>query len=129
MAKEIKVEKLLTELELEIMQVVWEMSPCTVRDIVDKLASHRPLAYTSIATMMKILESKKVLKSEKKDSVHLYSPLIQRKEYENKALKHLTEKIFKANPSSIVMRLLDESKISKEELSEIKRMLNERLKT
>jgi len=129
MAKEIKTEKLLTDLELEIMQAVWDLAPCTVRAIVSRLSTHRPLAYTSVATMMKILEQKHAVKSEKQDSVHLYNPIIKRKDYENRALKHLTEKIFKATPSSVVMRLLDETKISKEELAEIKKTLNERLKT
>ncbi len=121
--------KLLTQVELEIMNVVWTLGRCTVREIVDTLSKERPLAYTSVATMMKILEQKKILKSQKQDLVHIFVPVIERKEYEQTALNHLTENVFQGSSTSVVMRLLDDTKLTKEELQEIKKTLNERLKS
>ena len=67
----------------------------------------RDLAYTSVATVMKILENKKVLGKNEKE--HTYYPLVSRKDYESKTLRHVAQKIFQGNPSSMVARLIDES--------------------
>ena len=127
-AKPTKTEKPLTELELEIMNAMWNLGEGTVKQVQETLPKERPLAYTSVATMMKILEDKKFLSSLKKDKAHWYRTLVDRAEYEGKSLKHLTEKVFQGNPSSMVMRLLEESTLSKEELESIRSLLNERLK-
>ncbi len=123
----VKNEKLLTELELEIMNLVWSFESCTVKDVQNALPKERPLAYTSVATMMKILEEKGFLKSERLDKAHTYRPCVARSDYEGKSLKHLAEKVFQGSPSSMVMRLLEESEISKTELESIRALLNERL--
>ena len=128
MGKNKKPSRLLTEVELELMNVVWKLGRCSVREVLDLLPKERDLAYTSVATVMKILEEKGVLKSEKKEKSHTYRALVAREDYETKALQHVTEKVFAGNPSSLVMRLLDEAKLSREELQEIRRTLEEKLK-
>jgi len=128
MGKNKKTTRLLTEVELELMNVVWSLGRCSVREVLDGLPKERALAYTSVATVIKILEEKGVLKSEKKEKSHTYVPLLSKDEYEGKALQHVTEKVFAGNPSSLVMRLLDDSKLTREELQEIRRTLEEKLK-
>ncbi len=128
MGKNKKPEKLLTEVELELMSAVWRLERCSVREVLDSLPRERDLAYTSVATVMKILEDKGIVKSEKKEKSHTYVPLLSKEDYEKKALKHITEKVFEGNPSSMVMRLLDEAELSKEELQQIRKTLEERLK-
>ena len=124
-----KNDRPLTEVELEIMNAVWDLEECTVKDVLETLQKSRPLAYTSVATIMKILETKKFLGSRKKDKAHVYFPTVKRTEYESQSLKHLTERVFQGNPSSMVMRLLEASKISKEELESIRVLLDERLRS
>jgi len=120
-------DRLLTEVELELMRIIWAKSDVTVRDVVDALPENRELAYTSVATIMKILEKKKVLSSKKAEHAHTYYPLISREEYESTSLRHLTQNVFQGDPSSMVMKLLNESSLSNDDLQAIKKFLDERM--
>jgi predicted transcriptional regulator len=128
MSKIKKEEKLLTEVELEIMQKVWEGAN-TVRAVVDSLPKSRGLAYTTVATMMKILEQKNFIKSSKMDHTLSYQVLVPRTEYESKSLKVMTEKVFQGSSSQLVMRLLNDGELSTEELNSIKKTLEERMRS
>ena len=64
----------LTELELEIMNVVWDLETVTVRDVYETLLKRRKVAYTTVMTMMKILEQKNYLKKNQTDRAHVYQP-------------------------------------------------------
>jgi len=122
-------EKRLTEVELELMNVIWDLGECTVKDVQSALPPGRDLAYTSVATVMKILEQKKVLESRKTERAHSYFPLLSRTDYEAVALRHIANHLFQGNPTSMVMRLLDESNLSSEELKSIRTLLDERLRS
>jgi len=122
-------EKPLTEVELEIMTIVWELGDCTVKDVQTSLEESRALAYTSVATMMKILEQKKFLASAKTDKAHTYKALVPRTEYETASLRHLANNLFQGDPGSMVMRLLDDAKLSQDELKEIQKLLDGRLRS
>jgi predicted transcriptional regulator len=122
-----KVEKQFTEVELEVMNVIWELGECTVKDVQTRLQEKRELAYTSVATMMKILEQKNILTSRKNDRAHTYTALILRDDYETASLKHLADNVFQGDPSLMVMRLLSETKLSKEELQSIRLILDSRI--
>lgn len=125
--KKSPLEKPLTEVELELMNAIWSLGKCTVKDVQKSLSADRDLAYTSVATMMKILEQKGILSSRKDDRAHTYEPIISRAEYESTSLKHLAKSLFHDDPTTMVMRLITESKISDEELKAIKKTLEERL--
>lgn len=125
--KKTKFEKPFTEVELEIMNVIWNLGDCTVKEVQTALQLTRDLAYTSVATMMKILEQKGALGSKKDDRVHTYRPVISREDYEVGSLRHLADNVFQGDPGAMVMRLLTESKITKEELQTIRKLLDERL--
>ncbi len=124
--KKLDLEKPLTEVELELMNAIWDLGECTVKDV--HKAQKRDLAYTSVATVMKILEEKGALESEKGERVIVYKPLLTREAYGDASLKHLASNVFQGNPTSMVMRMLDDSQLSREELHAIRRMLDERMK-
>jgi len=121
--KKQKLEKLLTEVELELMNLIWELGHCNVKDVQTKLPEGRDLAYTSVATIMKILEQKGALTSQKQEKAHIYTPSVSRVDYEKMSLKHLTENVFRGDPTQMVMRLLDESHLNKTELEKIRAIL------
>ncbi len=121
--------KPLTEVELQLMSVIWELGECTVKDVQVGLSKERDLAYTSVATIMKILEQKGFLKSQKADKAHTYKVLVPKADYEALSLRHLATNLFDGNPTSMVSRLLDDSKLTKEDLVAIQRILKERLKS
>lgn len=120
--------RLLTDVELELMNIVWNLGECTVKDVLSAVASERDLAYTSVATVMKILEQKRILKSMKREKAHVFTALLSREEYETITLKHVAEHVFQGDPTSMVMRLIDDSNLGEEELKAIKSHLQERLK-
>jgi predicted transcriptional regulator len=120
-------ERSLTEVELELMNIIWELGECTIKDVQSALPQARALAYTSVATMMKILEGKKIRGSRKTDRAHTYHPMVSKSEYEAVALRHIANHLFQGDPSFMVMRLLDEADLSEKELEAIRSFLNERL--
>src|SRR5690348_3489507 len=95
-------DRLLTEVELELMRIIWERGESTVKEVLDLLPVGRDLAYTSVATIMKILEKKNVLASRKDDRAHVYYSLVSKSTYESKSLNHLVENLFDGAPSSLV---------------------------
>jgi predicted transcriptional regulator len=126
----IKDKKKLTELELEVMKAVWDLGETTIGEVGLKLqaSSKKKHAYTTIATMMKILEKKKFLKSKKVEKAHKYAPLVTMDVYEKSATDHFIDKVLGGKPRLLVMRLLDNENINKEELKEIKKSLDARIK-
>jgi len=125
--KNLKLEKPLTEVELQLMNVIWALGTCTVKEVQTQLSKDRDLAYTSIATIMKILETKGIVKSAKSDKAHVYRPLITKESYEAQTLEHLAENLFQGDPSMMVMRLLNDSNLSKQDLEAIRKVLDSRL--
>ncbi len=120
--------KLLTEVELELMSTLWQLGEGTVRDVLGRLSRGRNLAYTSVSTILRILEGKRLVKSRRIGKANLYRPAVSKSEYEKRSLRHLVDKVFDGTPSAMVMRLLDDEGLSRAELCEIQRMLGEKLK-
>jgi predicted transcriptional regulator len=124
-----KLEKQLTEVELQLMTAVWSLGQCTVKEVQTEILKTRELAYTTIATVMKILEQKGILHSTKGDKAHVYTSLVSKTEYESSSLKHLAQTVFEGDPTSMVMRLLSDTKLSKNDLAAIQKMIDARSRT
>ncbi len=127
MSKKIKLEKPLTEAELQLMNCIWSLGSCTVKEVQTEVSKEKDLAYTSVATIMKILEGKGILKSIKSDKAHIYTSLISKEDYEKQSLDYLAENLFQGDSSVMVMRLLDSSNLSTQELKAIREVLDSRL--
>ena len=119
--------KLLTEVELELMTALWQAGHATVREVMERLPKGRKLAYTSVSTILRILEKKKLVRARKEGKAHIYTPAVSKSDYESRSLRHLVDKVFDGTPSAMVLRLLDDEGLSPEELREIQRRLKERL--
>lgn len=116
-------EKLLTDTELEYMSVIWRLGEATVNDVLEQLAEKK-LAYTSVSTILRILEQKGVLKTRKEGRGHVYIPVVTKAEYESRTLQHMVSKVFDGTPVALVRQLLGSVKIKPEEVSELKQLLN-----
>ncbi|HXH75439.1 MAG TPA: BlaI/MecI/CopY family transcriptional regulator [Bacteriovoracaceae bacterium] len=127
--RKLKIDRPLTEAELQLMTAIWILGPCTVKGVQTELAKEKELAYTSVATFMKILETKGYLKSFKSDKAHTFESLISREEYEKLSLGHMAENLFDGDHSMMVMKLLNDSHLSKKDLEAIRKVLNSRLST
>ncbi|VAX04145.1 Transcriptional regulator, MecI family [hydrothermal vent metagenome] len=126
--KQKKKIEFLTEVELEFMTLLWELGEGTVRDVLAKMAPERNLAYTSAATILRILERKQFVGSTKIGKTFTYSALLSKDTYQSRSLKNLSEKLFDDTPVSLVARLVDDNDLSKDALGEIRALLDRRLK-
>ncbi|GGE61979.1 BlaI/MecI/CopY family transcriptional regulator [Actibacterium pelagium] len=118
---------LLTEVELEFMNVVWETGGGTVRDILAELNKVQERAYTSVATVLKIMEQKGFLTSERRDRSLVYHPTVPKADYQKTTLKNLSSKLFNDTPAALVARLVEDEDVTSEMLEEMRALLNERL--
>lgn len=123
-----KQTKILTETELELMNILWRLGGGTVNDVSDQLPKDRKLAYTSVSTILRILEQKQILGVRKQGRGHTYYPKIAKAEYERTSVNHLVAKVFEGEVSTLVKRLVETKGLSQEELTSIKEIFEERLK-
>jgi len=122
-----KKNALLTEVELEFMTAIWGIGGGTVREVMANLAPDRQLAYTSASTILRILEQKNFLTSERTEKSFIYRPSVNKPDYQSKSLRNLSEKLFDNTPSSLVARLVDDENMTEEMLQEIRALLDKRL--
>ena len=118
----------LTEVELEFMTQLWGLGSGTVRDILSQLAPDRNLAYTSGATIMRILQQKNFVTSNKRGKTLVYHPLLAKDTYQSRSLRNMSEKLFDNAPVSLVARLLDDTNLSEDVLAQMRDLLDRRLK-
>ena len=121
-----KTEKLLTEVELEMMSILWRAGEATVSDVLQALPPDRKLAYTSVSTMLRILEQKDVVGSHKAGRGHLYFPKLKKEDYEAKSVRHLVDSVFDRSPLQLVQRLLQVESLSGDEIAQIRKLLREK---
>ena len=117
-------EKMLTEVELELMNILWKLKEGSVAEVIEILPKGRELAYTSVSTILRILEQKEVLSTRKEGRGHIYIPLLQKNEYEAKTVKHMVERVFEGTPVALVKQLLNSGNMNESELEEIRNLLS-----
>jgi BlaI family penicillinase repressor len=112
----------LTDLELEIMKVVWDHDTVTVRDVYETLLKRRKVAYTTVMTMMKILEQKKYLKKNQDDRAYVYRPAQPRRQVIGDMVRDFVNRVFNGSAEPLLVHLVEEHNLSKADLAEIARM-------
>ena len=122
-----KKSEFLTEVELEFMTELWALGQGSVRDVLARLAPERNLAYTSAATILRIMEQKEFVESEKHGKTFVYRPVLAKDAYQTKTLRDLSNKLFDGTPATLVARLVDDDGISEDALKEIRALLERRL--
>jgi BlaI family transcriptional regulator, penicillinase repressor len=109
----------LTEQELEIMKIVWERESATVRDVYETLLVRRKVAYTTVMTMMKILEQKKYLKRTQLDRAYVYRPAQPKRQVVGAMVRDFINRVFNGATEPLLVHLVEEHDLSPEELEEI----------
>ncbi len=117
---------LLTDAELELMLILWELGEGSVHAVLEQLPSNRNMAYTTASTIIRILEKKGFVESRKDGKAHIYIPRINRETYESRTLGHVVGKLFDKSPAALVARLLDDTTLSPAEIAELRKLLEER---
>jgi predicted transcriptional regulator len=113
----------LTEQELEIMKIVWERDRATVRDVYESLLERRKIAYTTVMTMMNILEQKKYLRKSAEDRAYIYRPAKPKKQVIQGMVREFVDRVFNGSAEPLLVHLIEDRKLSNKDLDELRRMI------
>jgi len=114
-----------TEAETEILRVLWDRGPSTVREVHAALEGQRGTGYTSVLKLMQIMAQKGLAARDESHRSHVYRPLVQREGVEERLVGDLIDRVFDGSASDLVVRALASKPASKEELSALRSMLGE----
>ena len=112
-----------TELELEVLKVIWRDGRSTVRHVREALTDFRELARNSVMTIMTIMVEKGYLTRKRKGKSYVYSPLVTEKETTGGMLSDLVERVFRGSAKVAMLALLEAGEIDEEELAELQKLI------
>ena len=115
----------LTEHELEIMKIVWNTGQATVREVYETLLDRRKVAYTTVLTMMKILEAKGYLTKDREERAHVYRPARAEHTVVRSMVREFVDRVFNGSAQPLLLHLVKDRRLSERELEELTRLLKE----
>ena len=115
----------LTEQELEIMKVVWDLQTATVRDVYEALLRRRKIAYTTVMTMMNILEEKGYLKKRAEDKAYRYRPTRRKTKVIKDMVQDFVRRVFDGSAQPLLVQLAKDRQLSAKDLAEISGQIQE----
>jgi predicted transcriptional regulator len=114
----------LTAQELEIMKIVWPLGGATVRDVYETLRERRTIAYTTVQTMMNILEGKGYLKKEPGEKAQIYVPARQQQLVVRSMVREFVDRVFDGSARPLLVHLLKEKGLSERERRALQKLLD-----
>lgn len=116
----------LTDRESDIMRVLWERGASTVTEVRDHLADD--LAYTTVLTILRTLETKGYVEHEEEGRTHRYAATVEQQAARKSALRHLASKLFQGSAELLVTQLVSDQKLSKDQIARLQKLLDEKAK-
>lgn len=107
------------------MKVVWLRKSATVRDVYEQLLERRKIAYTTVMTMMKILESKGYLKKRQQDRAFVYRPTHRQDEVIGKMIREFIDRVFNGSAEPLLVHLIQKRHIREQELQKLRQMIDQ----
>ena len=118
-----------TELELQILKILWQRSPLPVRDIRQALAeTGRDLAHTSVITTLNTMVGKSYLDRQMEGRVCLFRPRVNRRQVSQRMLAHVVKRVFDGSAKDVMLALFRQGDIDPAELKELRTLINRKLK-
>lgn len=115
--------KLLTNLELRLMNIVWKLGKATVKDVKNGLPRRRTLAYSTVLTVMRILEAKGFVRHDTVNRTYVYYSVVTRDEVIHSTLRNLTDRLFDGSAELLMINVLQKEKLSPAELRRLKQLI------
>lgn len=113
-----------TESEIEILQILWEKTSATVREVHEELLKSKDAGYTTTLKLMQIMFEKGLVTRDSSSKTHIYEPAVSRENTQALFLNRMIDSLFSGSSAQLVMQALGNHKASKAELEEIKKYLN-----
>jgi predicted transcriptional regulator len=119
-----------TELELEILKVLWDDSPLPVREVRARLEAQadRPLAHSSVITMLNIMYRKGFLWRRKEGKSFLFAPKVNKEDVTGRIMGDLLARLFNGSPAAMVLNLLETADVDSDELAELRKFIARKAK-
>jgi len=121
-----KVERKLGELELRILNVLWAQGPATVRQVLEALRVQPRPAYTTVLTMMRLMHEKGYLDRREQGRAHVYTARLREQPTKRGLLRDLIQGAFRGSAEALLVRLLEDEKLSAEELNRVRKLIAEK---
>jgi BlaI family penicillinase repressor len=113
----------LTGQELEIMKEVWRLESATVRQVYEALLERRRIAYTTVMTMLNILEHKGFLKKSQEDRAYVYSPAQPQKQVVGSMVREFVNRVFNGSAEPLLLHLVEDQHLTEKDLEEIRKSI------
>jgi BlaI family transcriptional regulator, penicillinase repressor len=114
-----------TESELTILRVLWQRGPSTVREVWEYSSEKQKSGYTTVLKIMQIMVEKGLVKRDEANRSHVYEAASSEEQTQRQVVRHLMERVFSGSAHKLVMQALASKKASKQELTEIRKLLDE----
>jgi predicted transcriptional regulator len=114
-----------TASELEILHILWERGPSTVREVHEALSTHKPVGYTSVLKLMQIMTAKGTVRRDEQQRAHVYEAVQPAEKTKRQLAADVLQRVFDGSASELMMHALAGRKTSKEEVEELRRLLDE----
>lgn len=118
--------KKLSESQLEIMKVVWRLGEATVRDVYEDLRLQRPIAYTTVMTMMKNMEARGHLKKRSEGRAFVYTATVPENRMLRRIVGDFIDRVFNGSTEPLLAQLVEERRLSEKDLEKISKMIREK---
>lgn len=115
----------LTDAEARVMAVLWESQTATVADVVRALSKRRVVSYSTVQTILRILETKGYVAHDKVARAFIYRPVVDERQARRRALRHLVSRLFEGSPSLLVLNVLEDERIDPDELRQLKKLIED----
>lgn len=117
-----------TEGELELLSILWEKGPSTVRDVHEAISARRPLGYTSVLKLLQIMTEKGLVEREEAGKAHIYRAAGTQQETQSQLLSDMSRRLFAGSAAQLAMHALSTQPVSEQELEEIRTLLEKKRK-
>ena len=114
-----------TEGEMEILRVLWERGPSTVREVHEAIEPGRRTGYTTVLKLLQIMTDKGLVRRDESERAHIYEPRVPREDTQSQLVGDLLEKVFSGSASALVLRALSSKRTSSDELARIRKILDD----
>ena len=114
-----------TEVEMQILRILWDLGPSPVREIHKRLEAAKGTNYSTTVKMLAVMMQKGLVKRDEETQPHVYRPAVTRAKTGKRMLDDLIEKVYDGSAMSLVLQALSSGKATKEELDEVRRMLDQ----
>jgi BlaI family penicillinase repressor len=112
-----------TDGELQLLGILWDRGPATVRELFEKVNAGRPVVYTGVLKLLQIMTEKGLVLRDERERAHVYRAAVSQADTERRLLRELSERLFAGSAAQLALRALEMEKSSDEELEAIRKLI------